>query len=132
MTSHLKNIQNIVLPPMSQTGSAFLSGTISNTAGIFPFTLENDESLLALNSINLPSLVSLLPSYEITSELINLPNFFDYDIDENLIGHINSQYCAIEECGSLEASDKDFSLLHMNVLVDHVNGGVKVVLVVAH
>ena len=92
-----------------------LSCTIVNAAVIFPFTLETDESLLALNSINLPSLTYLMPSYEITSELINLPNLSDYDIDENLIGHINSQYCAIDELGTLEASDKDFSLLHMNI-----------------
>ena len=56
-----------------------------------------------------------MPSYEITSLLDNLHNLSDYDIDENLNGHINSQYCAIEELGSLEASDKEFSLLQINL-----------------
>ena len=54
-----------------------------------------------------------MPSYEITSQLVNLPYLSDYDIDENLNGQINSQYYAIEELGSLEAADKDFSLLHI-------------------
>ena len=114
MTSHLKNIQKYCTAPYD-TNWICLSCTMINTAGIFPFTLENDESLLALNSINLPSCTYLMPSYEITSQLINLPNLSDYDIDENVNCQINSQYYAIEELGSLEAADKDFSLLHINI-----------------
>ena len=51
--------------------------TITNNSEIFPFTLKADESLLALNDINLPSLTNFLPSFEITFQLTNLPNLSD-------------------------------------------------------
>ena len=89
--------------------------SVINSAEIFPFTLETDESLLALKNISLPSLTHLTPSLEITSQLRNLPNLSDYDIDENLRVHINSQYYKVEDLSSLEASKNEFSIFHMNI-----------------
>ncbi len=92
-----------------------LSCTIDNNSEIFPFTLEADEFLLALNNINLPSVTNLLPPLDITSQLTNLPNLSDYDLDENLDLNINSQYCAVEGLASLHASPKALSIFHMNI-----------------
>ena len=69
-----------------------LSRTIINTAEIIPFTLETDESLIAVNNINTPSSAYHVPSFEITSQLTNLPNLSDYNVDENINFNINSQY----------------------------------------
>ena len=88
---------------------------VIKSAEIVPFTLETDESLLALNNISLPSLTHLTPSLEITSQLRNLPNLSDYDIDKTLSVHINSQYYKVEDLSSLEASKNEFSIFHMNI-----------------
>ena len=57
-------------------------------------------------------LLIFLPSFEITSQLTNLPNLSDYDVDENLELNINSQYCTVEELAPLQVSHKDISLFH--------------------
>ena len=41
--------------------------TVKNAAEIIPFTLETDESLFTLSSINTPSLTNQVPSFEINS-----------------------------------------------------------------
>ena len=66
--------------------------TVKNTAGIIQFTLEADESLFTLNSIHTHSLTNQAPSFDKTSQLTNLPNLSDYDIDENINLNIISQY----------------------------------------
>lgn len=92
-----------------------LKCSILNNSSIFPFTLETDEMLLALNDIDIPSITDTLPSFEIVSKLTNLPNLSDYDTDENLNLNITSQYATVSEVASMELSDKDFSLFHMNI-----------------
>ena len=68
---------------------------------MFPFTCEPDYVLLALNDIDLPSIIDSLPSFEISSNLTNLPNLADYDTDEN---SISSQYSIVQEVASMEVS----------------------------
>ena len=84
--------------------------------------METDESLTALNNINIPSATYYVPLFEITSQLTNLPNHSDYDVDENINFNtvntsisINSQYCAFQDLSSLKASSKEFSLFHVNI-----------------
>ena len=82
---------------------------------MFPFTLVTDEALLASNDIENSSNYEPTPSLEIVSKLTNLPNLSDNDIDENLNPNISSQYYTLRELSSLEVSNKDFALFHMNI-----------------
>ena len=51
---------------------------------MFPFgSLANDE-FLGLRDFDLPSFIDSAPSFEITSNLMDLPNLSDYDIDEHM------------------------------------------------
>ena len=77
--------------------------------------LETDNVLLGLNDIDMPSITDTLPSFEIVSQLTNLPNLSDYDPDENLNTNITSQYATVQKMVSMELSDKDFTLFHMNI-----------------
>lgn len=62
------------------------------TPVMFPFgTLDNDE-LLDLYSCSFPSWVDKTPSFQITSELLNLLNLDDYDIDEHISSNVSSSY----------------------------------------
>ena len=88
---------------------------ILNTSHMLPFTLETDEALLSTNGIEIPSNNVPSPSLKIVSKLTNLPNLSDYDIDENLNPNISSQYYTLQELASLEVSNKDFALFHMNI-----------------
>ena len=63
----------------------------------------------------MPSITDTLPSLEIVSQLTNLPNLSYYDPDENLNTNITSQYATVQEVASMELSDKDFILFHMNI-----------------
>ena len=56
-----------------------------------------------------------MPSFEITSGLSNLPNLDDYDIDEHLPSQVNSNYHTLQELSTLNTSENDLSLFHMNV-----------------
>ena len=89
--------------------------TILDNSIMFPFTLVTDEALLASNDIENSSNYEPTPSLEIVSKLTNLPNLSDYDIDENLNPNISSQYYTLRELSSLEVSNKDFTLFHMNI-----------------
>ena len=62
------------------------------TAALFPFVTLECEELSNLFNFDLPSFVDAPPSFEITSNLTNLPNLEDYDIDEHLPSNINSSY----------------------------------------
>ena len=57
----------------------------------------------------------LLPSFEITSRLTNLPNLQDYDIDEHLPSNIDSSYHTIQDLSTLDTSATDLSSPHMNI-----------------
>ena len=81
---------------------------------MFPFGhLANDEFLVLL-SVDLPSLVSSFPSFEITSGLLDLPNLSDYDIDKHMPQSIDSRYFTIPELSSLQVSSTEFNIPHTN------------------
>ena len=48
------------------------------TIVMFPFGLLTKEELLGLNDFDLPSFIDSAPSFEITSNLTDLPNLSDY------------------------------------------------------
>ena len=72
------------------------------TEDMFPFgSLENEE-LSGLSDYDLPSLIDLAPSFEISFSLTDLPNLSDYDIDEHMPQSIDSRYFTLPELSSIE------------------------------
>ena len=61
----------------------------------------------------------LLPSFEITSKLTNLPNLHvsSCDLDDNLVQTINSKYYKAHELGKLNVTSQinNFSLFYVNI-----------------
>ena len=53
--------------------------------------------------------------FEISSNLVNLPNLSDYDIDEHMPQNIDSHYFTLPELSSLQLSSNDFSILHTDI-----------------
>ena len=84
------------------------------TTVMFPFGLLDNNELSNLYDCNFPSWVDTIPSFEITSDLVNLPNLDDYDIDEHIPSNVNSSYHTLQDLSSLDISENDFSLFHMN------------------
>ena len=87
---------------------------------IFPFRfLPTTElcNLLGIHLVDLPSQVELLPSFEITSKLTNLPNLNSCGPDENLVQTINSKYYKVQELRKLCVTSQinNFSLFHVNI-----------------
>ena len=81
---------------------------------IFPFgQLENVYEFEY--EFDLPSFLDSIPFFKITFDLINLRNLADYDIDEHLPSNVNSSYHTLQDLLTLNTSEKDFSLFHMNV-----------------
>ena len=76
--------------------------------------LENDE-LLGLHNFDLPSFVDSAPSFEIISNLTNLPNLSDYDIDEHMPLNIDFRYFTLPKLSSLQLSSSDFPIHHINI-----------------
>ena len=85
------------------------------TMDMFPFGLLTNEEFLGLCDFDLPSFIDSAPSFEITSNLTNLPNLSDYDIDEHMPQNIDSRYFTLPELSSLQLSSSDFSILHTNI-----------------
>ena len=82
---------------------------------MFPFgSMENDE-LPKLFSSDVQSFVDFAPSFEITSNLLNLPNLDGYDIDEHLPASINSSYHTLQEISNFNSSENDLALIHVNI-----------------
>ena len=88
---------------------------IDDRALMFPFGAVDNEVLSNLFDIDIPSFVDSVPSFEVTSQLTNLPSLQDYDVDEHLSSAINSNYHTIQDLSNSNISRKDFSLLHMNI-----------------
>ena len=88
---------------------------IDDRALMFPFGAVDNEVLSNLFDIDIPSFVDSVPSFEVTSQLTNLPSLQDYDVDEHLSSAINSNYHTIQNLSNSNISHKDFSLLHMNI-----------------
>ena len=58
----------------------------------FLFFFLDKSNLSDLNGIELPSQLKLLESYEFKSKLTNMPSLHDFDMDENLIHKVSSDY----------------------------------------
>ena len=82
---------------------------------MFPFGSLADDEFLVLLSVDLPSFVNSIPSFEITSDLLDLPSLIVYDIDRNMPQIIDSHYCTIPKRSSLQVSSTDFSILRTNI-----------------
>ena len=85
------------------------------TKDIFPFGSLTNEEFLGVHDFDLPSFADSTPSFEITSNLKDLPNLSDYDIDEHMSQNIDSRYFTLPELSSLQLSSKDFSIIHTNI-----------------
>ena len=88
---------------------------------MFPFASLANEEVLGLHDFDLPSFIDSAPAFEITSNLMDLPNLSDYDIDEHMPQNIDSRYFTLPKLSSLQLSSTDFSILHTNIrsLSDH-------------
>ena len=68
------------------------------------------------NGLDLPSQLKLLPSYELRSKLSGIPNHDDFDIEENHIRAVNSNYYDLHDFIKLTYSVKKcLSLFHVNI-----------------
>ena len=92
-----------------ETGTAILSDS-----KIVPFTLESEELLQGLNCIYFPSLTDSMPSFEISSKLINIPNLSHYDIDDNMNQKV-ALSTALHINFILVTSNKDLPFFHINI-----------------
>ena len=97
---------------------------LANTE-VFLFGLLPKTELCDLLGIDLPSQIDLLPSFETTSKLTNLPNLNSCDLDENLVQTINSKYYKIQELAKINIKNQlqNFSLFHVNIrsLAKHID-----------
>ena len=82
---------------------------------MFPFGSLPNEELLGIGDFDLPSFIDSAPMFEITSNLMDLPNLSDFDIDEHMPQTIDSRYFTLPELSSLQSSSGDFSILHSNI-----------------
>ena len=89
--------------------------TIKDRSAIFPFGYESNIELFNLYDIDLPSLLEMLPSYDLVSKLSNMPNLNKSDLDENFIHTINSKYHSVSDLIQLNKMSTDFSLFHVNI-----------------
>ena len=67
------------------------------TTVLFPFGLLDNNELANLYDCNFPFWVDTIPSFEITSDLVNLPYLDDYDIDEHILSNVNSSYHTLQD-----------------------------------
>ena len=114
---HIKcnNISNSQYLDFQNEADDVLWFCLQCTKIMFPFGQLDNEELLNLYDFDLPSVLDSMPSFEITSSLLNLPNLDDYDIDEHLPSRVNSNYHTLQELSTLSTSENDLSLFHMNV-----------------
>ena len=67
-----------------------------------------------MKGVDLPSQLTNLSPFEISSRLNNLPNLNDFDLDENLVHSIDSKYRKVSELSSMK-TNQTFSLFHVNI-----------------
>ena len=65
---------------------------MKENAHTFPFFFLDKHETLDLNGIDLPSHLKLVESYDFKSKLKSMPNLQEFDMDENLINKVNSDY----------------------------------------
>ena len=85
-------------------------------ASKFPFSHLSKIELNDLYGLDFPSQLQLLPNYELRSKLSHIPTLDNFDLDENYVQSINSNYFDILDLQKLNdtVSRKHFSLLHVN------------------
>ena len=82
---------------------------IHDNAEIYSFGYLSTFEMLNLYGIDIPSQLSMLPSYTVCSKLTKLPNLDDFDMDENLIHTVDSRYVRIPELNELRPTKQSFS-----------------------
>ena len=81
-----------------------------------PFGYLSSMEFNDFNGLDLPSQLKLLPSYELRSKLSRLPNLDDFDVEENHIRAVNSNYYDLHDFIELTNSlKKCLSLFHVNI-----------------
>ena len=85
---------------------------MKESSQIFPFFFLDKSNLLDLNGIDLPSQLKLLESYGFKSTY-QYPH--DFDMDENLIHKVNSDYYDIITFPKTMKTKDCFSLFHVNL-----------------
>ena len=105
----------IIKDNLSNSKWLCLSCIIINNAKIFPFTFVSNEIILQLNDLPMPSLVDLMPTFEIKSNLQNMPNLYDYDSEESIEININSKYISVQELSNYRSTANDLSVFHSNI-----------------
>ena len=89
---------------------------IDDNASKFPFGYLSSMELNDFNGLDLPSQLKLLPSYELRSKLSGIPNLDNFDIEENHIRAVNSNYYDLHDFIKLTNSVKKcLSLFHVNI-----------------
>ena len=84
-------------------------------AEIFPFGFLSKTELCDLLGVDLPSQIEQLPSFEVQSKLINMPNLNSFDLDENVVQMINSKYYKVQDLPKAVTQTQNFSLFRVNI-----------------
>ena len=88
---------------------------MKESSQIFSFFFLRKSNLLDLNGIDLPSQLKLLKCYDFKSRLTNMPSLHDFDMDENLIHTVNSDYYDIITFPKTMKTKDCCSLFHVNL-----------------
>ena len=89
---------------------------IDDNASKFPFGYLSRMELNDFNGLDLPSQLKLLPSYELRSKLSGIPKLDNFDIEENDIRAVNSNYYDLHDFIKLtNFVKKCLSLFHVNI-----------------
>ena len=67
------------------------------------------------HNMGLPSNINGLPTFESTSNLTEMANLSDFNVDEQMPQTIESCYFTIPELASLSSTYQDLSILHTNI-----------------
>ena len=85
-------------------------------ASKFPFSHLSKIELNDLYGLDFPSQLQLPSNYELMCKLSHIPTLDNFDLDENYVQSINSNYFDIPKLQKLNdtVSGKHFSLFHVN------------------
>ena len=111
-----KEYDELVLEDDSTPWQCILCNT-EEMAAKFLFTYSTNMELNDLYGLDFPSQLQLLPSYELRSKLSHISTLDDFDIDENYVQTISSEYYDISELSEFRSSkNKYFSLFDVKSL----------------
>ena len=88
---------------------------MKENAHTFPFFFLDKHEILDLNGIDLPSHLKLLESYDFKSKLKSMPDLQEFDMDENLINKVNSDYYDLINFPKIRTTADSFSIFHLNL-----------------